>query len=181
MGRTILLTGRPGVGKTTVIRKVVARLGERCGGFYTAEMRQRGRRVGFRIVTLDGREGVLAHVDIRGRPRVGRYGVNLRDLDEIGVAALRDALTTREVVVVDEIGKMELFSPAFKEVVLAAIEGPKAVLGTIMLKPHPWADRIKSLPRVTVLEVTRANRDTLPKRVVKLLDEGGISVLGQRH
>ncbi|MGB3904128.1 MAG: nucleoside-triphosphatase, partial [Anaerolineae bacterium] len=114
MGRTILLTGRPGVGKTTVIKKALDRLEGRAGGFYTAEIRESGRRQGFKIVTLDGQEGILSHVDIRGQPRVSRYGVNLGDLEEVGVAALRRAIAEADLIVVDEIGKMELFSEAFR-------------------------------------------------------------------
>ncbi|MFQ6001621.1 MAG: nucleoside-triphosphatase, partial [Anaerolineae bacterium] len=72
----ILLAGRPGVGKTTVIKQVVEMLGGEAGGFYTEEIRQGGRRLGFKIITLEGEEGVLAHVDIKGAPRVSKYGVN---------------------------------------------------------------------------------------------------------
>ncbi len=169
MARTILLTGRPGVGKTTVIKRVVERLGRHAGGFYATEIRKGGRRQGFRIVTLDGQEGVLSHVDIKGRPRVSRYGVNTRDLEEVGVAALRRAAMDADLIVVDEIGKMELFSEAFRRAVAEAIEGDKPVLGTVMASPEPWVDALKGLPQVTVLEVTRENREQLVSLVIELL------------
>ncbi len=160
MGKTILLMGRPRVGKTTIIKKVVKRLGGRAGGFYTEEIRERGRRQGFRIVTLDGQEGILAHVNVRSRYRVSKYGVDLASLERVGVTAIQQAIAVSDCVVIDEIGKMELFSVAFKEAVLAAVESDKLVLGTIILGSHPWADAIKSHPQVNLIKITEANRDT---------------------
>jgi len=170
MGRTILLTGRPGVGKTTVIKEIAESLGDSAGGFYTAELREGGRRQGFKIITLDGKEGILSHVNLKGPPRVSSYGVNLKDLEEIGVAALLQAVTREQCVVVDEIGKMELFSQRFREVVLAAIEGQSMVVGTVMQMRNPWVDDLRALPQVTILEVTEANRDHMAQRVLDLLD-----------
>jgi nucleoside-triphosphatase len=169
MGRTILLTGRPGVGKTTIIRQIAEALGGHAGGFYTAEIRESGRRRGFKILTLDGEEGVLSHVDIKGSPRVSRYGVNLRDLEGIGVAAVRRAVTEAECVVIDEIGKMELFSEEFRQAVLEAIRSDKPVVGTVMRSGNRWVDDLKALPEVTVLEVTEANREGMAQRVLDLL------------
>ncbi|HUS71134.1 MAG TPA: NTPase [Anaerolineae bacterium] len=170
MGRTILLTGHPGVGKTTIIREIAESLGDSAGGFYTAEIRERGRRQGFKIVTLHGEEGILSHVDVKGPARVSKYGVNLRDLEGIGVAALIQAVANGRCVVVDEIGKMELLSQRFREVVLAAIEGDSTVVGTVLKARNPWVDDLKALPQVTILEVTEANRDHMAQRVLSLLD-----------
>lgn len=172
MGRTILLTGRPGVGKTTVIKEIAERLGDSAGGFYTAEIRKGGRRQGFRIVTLAGDEGILSHVDLKGPPRVSSYGVNLMDLEGIGVAAMTQAADRGQCVVVDEIGKMELFSQRFREIVLGAIEGDATVVGTVMKAPDPWVDQLKALPQVTILEVTEYNRGYLAEHVLSLLEIG---------
>ena len=188
MGRTLLLTGRPGIGKTTVIKAVAEMLGERAGGFYTEEIRGPGGRKGFRLVTLEGQETVMAHVDLRGqgRPRVSRYGVDVAAIERVGVAALRRAMHEGRVVVVDEIGKMELFCGPFKEVVLQAVggpalspsaslginsaEGPYTVVATAMAKPNPWVDALKALPNVVVWEVTVENRDGLAGRVVEWIE-----------
>ena len=170
MGKTILLTGRPRVGKTTIIKDVVRRLLGQAGGFYTEEMRERGRRQGFKIVTLDGQEGVLAHVGIKSRMRVSKYGVKLADLEGIGVAAIREAMAQKDYVVIDEIGKMELFSQAFRDAVWEAVHSDRPVLGTITLASHPWADSVKALPQVTVIEVTKANRDKMAQQVLDSLD-----------
>ena len=171
MGRTILLTGRPRVGKTTVIKDVVRRLPGQAGGFYTEEIRERGRRQGFRIVTLDGQEGILAHVGIKSKMRVSKYRVNLTDLEGIGVAAIREAIAQKDYVVIDEIGKMELFSKAFKDAVWEAIHSDRPVLGTITLASHPWADSVKALPQVTIIEVTQANRDRMVQQVSDLFEQ----------
>lgn len=169
MGRTILLTGRPGVGKTTIIKTIAGRLGDAAGGFYTAEIREGGRRRGFRIVTLAGEVGILSHVDIKGPPRVSRYGVNLRDLEQIGVEALRRAVAESDYVVVDEIGKMELLSEEFRQAVTEAIESDKPLVGSMMRNHNRWVDDLKALPMVTVLEVTRDNREQIVPLVMELL------------
>ncbi|MBN1657890.1 MAG: AAA family ATPase [Anaerolineae bacterium] len=173
MGDALLLTGAPGVGKTTTIRQAARELGVRAGGFYTEEIRRRGSRVGFRLVTLEGATGILAGVNIPGNCRVGRYGVNLHDLDGIGVGALRQALVGQhvEVVVVDEIGKMELYSEAFRTMVLAALESEKLLLGSVMAGPHPWVDALRARPGVTVVEVTTFNRQGMPEQISRWLRE----------
>jgi nucleoside-triphosphatase len=168
MGRTLLLTGRPGIGKTTILKAVADLLGGRAGGFYTEEIRGPGGRKGFRLATLDGHETTMAHVDLKGpgRPRVGRYGVDVKAVDRVGVAAIRRAMQAKQIVVVDEIGKMELFCGPFKDVVLQAVGGPYTVIATVMAKPNPWVDALKMMPQVEVWEVTAKNRGGLAKQVV---------------
>jgi nucleoside-triphosphatase len=160
------------VGKTTIIKKVAGALGKRAGGFYTEEMRSSsGRRTGFRLVTTAGQKAVMAHVDLRGegRPRVSRYGVDVNAIEEVGVTAIRRAMTSDRVVIVDEIGKMELFSEAFREAVQDAVEGGSRVLGTVMSASRPWVDDLKAREQVTVWEVTTENRDKLPERIRRWL------------
>ncbi|MFQ6015063.1 MAG: NTPase [Anaerolineae bacterium] len=171
MGYTVLLTGRPGVGKTTIVKEIVRRLPGRANGFYTAEIRHGGRRQGFRIITLDGEEAILAHVDIRSPHRVSKYGVDVEALDSVGVAALRRAMDQADYVVIDEIGKMELCSNQFKQAVREAIAGEHPVLGTIMLSSHPWADAIKANEQVRVIDVTPKNRDRLVEQVLRLFKD----------
>lgn len=169
MSKALLLTGRPGVGKTTLLKTLVSSLGARCGGFYTEEIREHGVRVGFRIRTLDGKTAVLSHVCYPGPPRVGKYGVDVAALDRVGVTALHQALLEADYVVVDEIGKMELFSSAFRQVILETLAGSKIIVGTVMFHAHPWVDAIKANPGVRVVEVTLANRDRLAGELLSWL------------
>jgi nucleoside-triphosphatase len=169
MASVYLLTGSPGTGKTTVIRQAIAGAEIKAGGFYTEEIRSGGTRQGFRIVTIDGQDAIMAHVDNPSRYRVSKYGVDITNLDNIGVAAIERAIEESDLIVIDEIGKMELFSARFREAVLKAIDSGKKVLGTIMLSPHPFADEIKRHPNVKVIELTRANHDQVLKEILDWL------------
>jgi nucleoside-triphosphatase len=167
----VLLTGMPGCGKTTAVKRAQELIGpDRCVGFYTEEVREKGRRVGFDVVTVDGRRGVLARAGAAG-PRVSRYGVDLASFEALGVAALEAGLGERgRVLVVDEIGKMELFSRRFVEALERMfIPGCEyAVLGTVMRGRHPVVDWVRGQEGVRVIEVTLSNRDGLPGRLSEM-------------
>jgi len=158
MKKALLLTGQPGTGKTALIKEALARTKVEGGGFYTEEIRTGGIRQGFKIVTLDGLEAILAHVNISSPYQVSKYKVDTDNLNRVGVSVLRQALEESDLIVIDEIGKMELLSLQFREVVTQAVNSCKKVLGTIMLNPHPFADEIKRHPEVETLLVTRDNR-----------------------
>lgn len=170
MKQVYLLTGKPGTGKTSLIKQAIAGLGGKAGGFYTEEIRRGGVREGFRLVTLDGEETILAHINIHSPHRVGKYGVDIDSLDRAGVSALNQAAEEGGLVIVDEIGRMELFSANFREAVWQIITSGKKVLGTIMFKANPWADRIKRQPQVNVVEVTRANRHQVLEELLVWLE-----------
>lgn len=169
MGRTVLLTGQPGVGKTTLIKKLLAAVPGLWGGFYTQELRGPGGRLGFEIITLDGQRAILAHVDRRGPARVGKYGVYVENVDAVAVPAVERAVAGADYVVIDEIGKMELLSDAFRAAVLHAVQSPKTVVGTILWRSHPWTDALKRTPGVSVMTVTLANRESLLDSIIQVL------------
>jgi nucleoside-triphosphatase len=160
-----LLTGPPGSGKTSLIKQAMVMMKGRAGGFYTEEIRSRGVRQGFRLVTLDGDSAILAHVDIHSQQRVSRYGVDIMSLERVGVTALRRAAEHCDLVIVDEIGKMELFLASFRETVTQLIGSGKKILGTIMLAANPWADALKRQEPVNLIGVTRANHDQVLREI----------------
>lgn len=161
----ILLTGPPQCGKTTIIRKVVERFPGKAAGFYTREVRERGERVGFEIVTLDGQVAWLSHVNFPGPLRVGKYGVNLENLHRVGLPAL-DAAPGLDLVVVDEIGKMECLSPRFVMAVEKLWAAPVALLLTVAEKGRGYIAEIKEKNDMVLVIVTPENRGGLPNLVL---------------
>ncbi len=164
----ILLTGPPRCGKTTIIQKVVERFPGRAAGFYTREVRDRGVRVGFEIVTLDGKVTTLSHVDFSGPYRVGKYGVNLENLHRVGLPAL-EAKPGIDLVVVDEVGKMECLSPRFIEAMERLWTQPVPLLITVAEKGGGYMAAIRVKSDKILITVTPANRDELPVQILKLL------------
>lgn len=169
-GVRVAVTGAPGCGKTTLIRRVVERLrdGLSIGGIYTEEIREGGVRKGFAIIDIaSGRRGTLAHVDLGAGPAVGKYRVNLEDIEEIAVPAIEDARRHKDLVVIDEIAPMELTSPGFVEVVRRALKSGKHLFFAIQARSsHPLARQIRA--EFTLFEVTRSNRAELPQRIIAL-------------
>jgi nucleoside-triphosphatase len=161
MNKKILLTGRPGCGKTTLVKRVMADFVAPAGGFYTEEVRQSGQRVGFEMVTLAGQEALLAHVDFKTPQRVGKYGVDLSALQTVGVVALREAMRARQLVVLDEIGPMELPSAIFRDVVTEIFDIGVPMLATITARPFPFTNALKKRSDVNVIEVRATNREQL--------------------
>ncbi len=167
--KNILLTGIPRIGKTTIIHKIISGIKRGCAGFYTEEMREGNQRVGFKLVTIDNKNCILSHKNIKSRHRVGKYGVNLECIERIGVASILEGIQKKKLIIIDEIGKMELFSKDFKEIVIKALDSESAVLGTILFRPHPFCEGIKKRKDVESIEVTTENRDRLPSVLIERL------------
>ncbi len=177
MERRLLLTGPPGCGKTTVILKTLRLLSGPVAGFYTAEVRPAGggRRQGFDVVALGGGRGPLARVGGAG-PQVGSYAVDVASFEKIGVRALVEGLKRPEtLLVVDELGKMEFQSAAFVDLLEQVFRSRNPVLGTVMERSHPVADRFRRWPDVAVLRVTAENREALPRALAGRLAEQPLS------
>ena len=170
----MLLEGRPGVGKSTVAERLIAMLREArvpVSGFLTGEIREGRRRVGFRIETAAGEQGTLAHVGYRGPPRVGKYGVDLEEFERVVLPSLEDA-PEGGVVVIDELGRMELASKRFRDAVEALFERDTPLVATVHAHRHPLTDELKRRGDVRVERVTRGNRDALPEQILALLGLG---------
>ena len=161
----MLLTGNPGVGKTTLIRVVVNWLEEvTCAGFYTEEKRHAGQRIGFRIVTLNGDEGTLASVG-RREPTVGRYSVHVEEFEKLVLPTVDPGIMPADLYVIDEIGKMELFSRAFRNKIMNLLAQPTNLLATIAKRGQGFIKQLKSRNDIELIEVTLQNRDQLAKEI----------------
>jgi nucleoside-triphosphatase len=158
----ILITGLPGVGKTTLIRELAKRLAEyNPAGFYTEEIRDRqGIREGFRLVTLCGRQLVLSHVNHPGSQRVGRYGVDVAGFERL-LAELDLRHLPSRLIVIDEIGKMECLSRRFTDDMTVLLSSPRMLIATIALKGEGFIRQVKERPDCRLVMVTRENRDRL--------------------
>lgn len=170
----IFLTGEPGCGKTTVVRKIseiLASKGIKPGGIISGELRRSGARIGFELEDLMTREhGILAHVDQKDGPRIGKYCVNLPDIQRVGVAAIRRAMVEADVIIVDELGPMELHSMPFILAVEMALACPKHFVGTIHKRAsHYLVTAIKSNPAYEIIEITPQNRQAISEKIAEQL------------
>lgn len=170
MKKNLLLTGNPGVGKTTLLVKLVERFRQYpVTGFYTEEIREAGERVGFRAVTLNGSSAVFAHQDYRTEPhlRVGRYWVKPEVLETLVLPHLEPGRKNARLVFIDEIAKMELLSAGFKEHVMAVLDSPVPVVATISHKGTGFVKHVKARPDAKVITLTPQNRDVLTGQLVR--------------
>lgn len=159
--KNILLTGRPGSGKTTLVEAAVRKFAADAGGFVTGEIRERGVRMGFRITTLDGPTAILAHVNSQSPVRVGRYGVNVSDFESLALPAIRNAMERKRIVVIDEIGRMEMKSDGFCQAVRNALDASPIVLATIQQHTQSFTDQVKKRKDVALFQISPENRNVL--------------------
>jgi len=169
MRRRILLTGPPGCGKTTIVRKVSGILGEMASGFYTEEIRDaQKQRIGFRVVTLDGNGGELAGKISGPGPRVGSYRVNVGSFERVALPSLE--IVEGRILIIDEIGKMECCSEEFVRSVGKAFEADIAILATVPLRGGGlFIESVRRREHVETIFVTRENREGLPERLAAML------------
>jgi nucleoside-triphosphatase len=164
--RLLFLTGPSGIGKTSILLRTIDSLnakGLKTGGMISREVREKGIRVGFEIVDIKtGQKGWLAHINQPTGPQISKYRVNMNDLNRIGVAAIKKAVEEADVIVVDEIGPMELFSTKFKEAIIKSMKSEKQILGTIHARSRdPFIIKIKTHEEANIIEVTMENRNKL--------------------
>ena len=168
------ITGLPGAGKTFALMKVIQMLeadGLKVGGMITEPIVTKNRREGFYVLDWITKEKrIFASKDIESKIMVGRYGVDILALEEVGVQALKRATIESQVIVVDEVGKMEVESESFINAVKEAMDADKPLILTLHKKSrNPLLQDIRRRDDVRILEVTSVNRNLLPYKIVKLL------------
>jgi nucleoside-triphosphatase len=173
--KNLFITGAPSSGKTTVIKKVIAALTMPANGFYTEEERINGRRIGFLMHTLDGQSAYLAHQDIDSEYHIRRYGISIPNIERVAVPAI--APIDRQLIIIDEIGKMECFSTKFIQAATQALDSPNHVVGTITLGGTGFIKEVKERSDIDILEVTPENRNQLPGIILNHLLEDNKDLL----
>lgn len=166
MPNNILISGYPGVGKTTLINKIIKRLNCKIGGFYTSEKRENGRRTGFYITNFSGNQMVMADVNSNSPYHVGKYGVNIEAFEKIGIPALKKANEYANLIIIDEIGKMEMFSTEFCIMLEKIFDSPKPVLATIKKIDCKLTAKLKARNDVEIYDLTIDNRDEMVDRIL---------------
>ncbi|HIQ48424.1 MAG TPA: NTPase [Aquifex aeolicus] len=174
----IIITGQPGIGKTTLIKKLVKRLGQYAIGFWTEEVRdsETNKRTGFRIITTEGKKRIFSSKFFTSKKLVGSYGVNVQYFEELALPILEKAYVEarknkKKVIVIDEIGKMELFSKKFRDLVRQIIHDPTVkVVATIPIRDvHPLVKEIRRLSGAVLIELSKENRDFILEDILGLL------------
>ena len=170
MIKNFIITGRPGTGKSTLIKNIIREAKKNqvtVGGISTPENRGPQGRTGFFLIDLQtGTKHVMASLHPQGPPRVGRYYVHLDTVETHGANAIQNAIQNCQLICIDEIGKMELYSESFKDMVLKALD-TKKVVATIMERSHLFCDTIKKRKDTTLYRVTKENRDKLVNIIKK--------------
>ena len=170
MTKNLFVAGTPGVGKTSLLREVTLPKKTRIGGFYTEHMLVGRMRKGFIMRTFDGQERVLASKGMKSPHQLGKYGVDINALENVGIPALKLGMMTKDLIVIDEIGSMEMMSERFRQTLLEALTSTKPVLATIRAASQPFSDQVKKFSDTQTIILTKANYNQVKLQVRKWLD-----------
>ncbi|MBN1823488.1 MAG: hypothetical protein JW803_04120 [Endomicrobiales bacterium] len=165
MPKNLVITGKPSSGKTTLVREATLPYAAACGGFFTEEIRENGKREGFLLKTFEGKSGVLARKGMKSSLKLDKYGIDTGVLEGIGAQTLREAVRISKLIVVDEIGTMEIMSDKFRAALMDCLNSPKPVLATIRFKAQPFTDEIKKLADTEMVFLSRENYAQVKEKI----------------
>lgn len=169
MNNKLFLTGPPRSGKSTAIKTIINTLGhEKFKGFYTEEIRMNDKREGFKIITMDGREGILASIHFESDVRLSRYGLDMNVFEELCISSIKND-SEDKIILIDEVGPMQMYSQKFKTYLETIMKDNSPVLGTIYVDEHPWIDGFKKDHELELIHVNPTNRDDVPKDIISKL------------
>ena len=172
------ITGMPGVGKTQTLKKIIGSL-EKSGytvqGMMTKPVIKKKSQVGLYVCDWQtGEKEVFAHLDFENKEKVGEYGIDITALEKVGVPAIEKAITDDgiDIIIIDEIGKMEMLSEKFCEMVIEALDSDKPIMVTLHKKSRtPLLQDVRRRDDIRILEVTPVNRNLLPYKIEKIMEE----------
>jgi nucleoside-triphosphatase len=167
LNKNLLITGVPGIGKSTLIKSLIKELASaKPVGFYTEEIRVEGARKGFQLISLDGRKRNLAHIDMRSRYMVGKYRVNVHGFDRY-LESLKLTSTPEQLVIIDEIGRMECLSRRFRQDIIDLLDQDRIVVATIAQHGGGVIEAIKERDDIDLFTMTKRNRDDLATKILR--------------
>lgn len=170
MSKVLLIAGASGSGKTALVRDIALARKNRIGGFYTEPIMAGRLRKGLMIRTFDGQDRMLASKTVKSNHTLGKFPVDLNALDNVGIPALRLALMSKDMIVIDEVGLLEAMSPRYKETLMEVFNSTKPILATIRSSPNPLTDRLKKMPDTQTLLLTKSNLSSIKLQIRKWME-----------
>lgn len=165
--KNLFITGKPGSGKTTLIKEVCRDKSSRFGGFFTEELREGNSRSGFVIRTIDGKHGIFAKKGMKSKYKLDKYGLDLNMLHDIGIQSINNAIEEDKIIVIDEIGSMEIMSEEFRKILIECLNSQNKILATIRHNSQPFTDKIKKMENASLLYLSRQNYPEVKQEILE--------------
>ena len=165
----VVIRGKPKTGKTTLITEIIKCLDIPWVGFYTQEITEGGVRRGFKIIDMDGTEKIFAHVNVKSGYKVGKYGIDIKSLEDTidRIENIKDA----KIYIIDEIGKMELYSHRFKNFVTAIFNSSTSVLATMKFNSDEFCDELLRRHSCMVFSLKKENYIYIKREILNLISK----------
>lgn len=155
--KNLFITGKPGSGKTQLIKELLLAYSDSVGGFYIEEVMENGKRMGFRIKNFSGGNEIFVYKGMESEVKLNKYGINLKIMEDIGVKSMAEALENKKLIVVDELGTIECMSGYFGETFAKCIASPKNVIATLRYQSKPFTQEVQKFADTKMVLLTKEN------------------------